>query len=101
MPSDVTERELYHIFNRHPGFEDAMLIHKVNTHTLSLQNRIILPYLPLCPQFQYSAQESVPPVSFVRYTTKADAEFARHQMQEYPQVLAGACVFVVVGFCFC
>jgi hypothetical protein len=37
MPLDVTERELYHIFNRHSGFEDAMLIHKVIHTSLQLQ----------------------------------------------------------------
>jgi hypothetical protein len=30
-------------------------------------------------------QDSAPPVAFVRYTTKADAEYARAQMQDYPQ----------------
>jgi len=33
----------------------------------------------------HNAQNSAPPVAFVRYSCRADAEAARAQMQDYPQ----------------
>jgi hypothetical protein len=71
---------MYHMFNRHAGFEDAMLIHKDAAPPVAFVRSCLRQSAPLV--FVSLVFLLITNASPHRYATRAEAEHARAQMQE-------------------